>query len=117
MSFLEGRRAVVTGAGDIGSVVLRDRRHLGNDGFLVCIVALDEFDGSILYGPEIISRGFVYIRDNEGLILRAQEIVRKEVRGKVSPTTLTRRIRNALATFCNDEMGRRPMVLPVVIQV
>ena len=105
------------GVGDIGSVVLRDRRHLGNDGFLVCIVALDEFDGSILYGPEIISRGFVYIRDNEGLILRAQEIVRKEVRGKVSPTTLTRRIRNALATFCNDEMGRRPMVLPVVIQV
>ena len=105
------------GVGDVGGVVLRDRRHLGSGGFLVCIVALDEFDGSILYGPEIISRGFVYIRDNEGLILRAEEIVRKEVKGKVSPTALSRRIRNALATFCSNEMGRRPMILPVVIQV
>ncbi|RME64094.1 MAG: ribonuclease J, partial [Caldilineae bacterium] len=51
------------GVGDIGSVVLRDRRHLGNDGFMVCIVALDEFDGTVLYGPEIITRGFVYVRD------------------------------------------------------
>ncbi|MDE0630551.1 MAG: ribonuclease J [Caldilineaceae bacterium] len=105
------------GVGDIGSVVLRDRRHLGSDGFLVCIVALDEFDGSILYGPEIISRGFVYIRDNEGLILRAEEIVRNEVKGKVAPTALSRRVRNALASFCSNEMGRRPMILPVVIQV
>ena len=105
------------GVGDVGGVVLRDRRHLGSDGFLVCILALDEFDGSILYGPEIISRGFVYIRDNEGLILRAEEIVRKEVRGRVSPTALSRRIRNALAAFCSNEMGRRPMILPVVIQV
>ena len=105
------------GVGDVGGVVLRDRRHLGSDGFLVCIVALDEFDGSILYGPEIISRGFVYIRDNEGLILRAEEIVRKEVRGKVPPAALSRRIRNALASFCSNEMGRRPMILPVVIQV
>ena len=105
------------GVGDVGGVVLRDRRHLGSDGFLVCIVALDEFDGSILYGPEIISRGFVYIRDNEGLILRAEEIVRKEVRGKIPPAALSRRIRNALASFCSNEMGRRPMILPVVIQV
>ena len=105
------------GVGDVGDVVLRDRRHLGSDGFLVCIVALDEFDGSILYGPEIISRGFVYIRDNEGLILRAEEIVRKEVRGKVPPAALSRRIRNALASFCSNEMGRRPMILPMVIQV
>ncbi len=105
------------GVGDVGGVVLRDRRHLGSDGFLVCILALDEFDGSILYGPEIISRGFVYIRDNEGLILRAEEIVRSEVKGKVAPSALSRRIRNALASFCSNEMGRRPMILPVVIQV
>ena len=105
------------GVGDIGSVVLRDRRHLGSDGFLVCVVALDEFDGSILYGPEIISRGFVYIRDNEGLIQRAEEIVRNEVKGKATPTVLSRRVRNALASFCSNEMGRRPMILPVVIQV
>lgn len=105
------------GVGDIGNVVLRDRRHLGNDGFLVCIVALDEFDGSILYGPEIISRGFVYIRDNERLIQRAEDMVRKEVKSKAPPSALSRRIRNALTTFCRSEMGRRPMVLPVVIEV
>jgi ribonuclease J len=105
------------GVGDIGSVVLRDRRHLGSDGFLFCVVALDEIDGSILYGPEIISRGFVYIRDSEGLIQRAEDVVRKEVKGKASPTAHSRRIRNALATFCSSEMGRRPMILPVVIEV
>lgn len=105
------------GVGDIGSVVLRDRRHLGNDGFLVCIVALDEFDGTILYGPEIISRGFVYMRDNEELIQRASEAVRKEIKGKTPVAALSRRIRNALATFSSTELGRRPMILPVVLEV
>ena len=51
------------GIGDVGNVVLRDRGHLGQNGFIVCILALDEFDGAILYGPEIISRGFVYMRE------------------------------------------------------
>jgi len=105
------------GVGDIGTVVLRDRGHLGSDGFMVCIVALDEFDGSILYGPEIITRGFVYVRDNEGLLKRAADTVRKEIKPNTPSSVLSRKIRNELSAFCHREMGRRPMILPVVIEV
>jgi len=105
------------GVGDIGTVVLRDRGHLGSDGFMVCIVALDEFDGSVLYGPEIITRGFVYVRDNEGLLKRASDTVRNEIKPNTPASVLTRKIRNELAAFCHREMGRRPMILPVVIEV
>jgi ribonuclease J len=105
------------GVGDIGNVVLRDRRHLGTNGFIVCIVALDEYDGQILFGPEIISRGFVYMRDNEDLIRRAGDLVRKEITAGAPAAALSRKIRNALTTFAQKEMGRRPMILPVVIEV
>ncbi|MBI1298576.1 RNase J family beta-CASP ribonuclease [bacterium] len=105
------------GVGDIGSVVLRDRKHLGNNGFIVCIVALDEFDGSILYGPEIISRSFVYMRDSEDLIRRAGDLVRKEITAGAPASAISRKIRNALTTFAQKEMGRRPMILPVVLEV
>ena len=105
------------GVGDIGTVVLRDRGHLGSDGFMVCIVALDEFDGSVLYGPEIITRGFVYVRDNEGLLKRASETVRNEIKPNTPASVLSRKIRNELSAFCHREMGRRPMILPVVIEV
>jgi ribonuclease J len=105
------------GVGDIGSVVLRDRKHLGTNGFIVCIVALDEYDGSILYGPEIISRGFVYMRDSEDLIRRASDMVRKEITGGAPASAISRKIRNALTTFAQKEMGRRPMILPVVLEV
>jgi ribonuclease J len=105
------------GVGDIGSIVLRDRQHLGEGGFLVCVVALDEFDGAILYGPEIISRGFVYMRENEELIRRAQDAVRKEIKKGAPASAIAKKIRTALLNFTTKEMGRRPMVLPVVLEV
>lgn len=105
------------GVGDVGNVVLRDRRHLSQDGFMVCVVAVDESDGAVLYGPEIISRGFVYMRDNEELFERAQEAVNKVMKKKVPVQVLEEKIRDALATFAHKEMGRRPMVLPLVMEV
>lgn len=105
------------GVGDIGNVVLRDRRHLGHDGFMVCIVALDEFDGNLVYGPEIISRGFVYMRDNEDLIKRAEEAVSKVVKKRAPGRVMENKVKDALAGFCQRELGRRPMVLPVVLEV
>ena len=105
------------GIGDIGNVVLRDRRHLGNDGFVVCIAALDEFDGNLIYGPEIISRGFVYMRDNEELIQRAEDAVRKVLKKKAPGRVMENKVKDALAGFCQREMGRRPMILPVVLEV
>lgn len=105
------------GVGDVGNVVLRDRRHLSEDGFIVCVVALDEVDGEVIYGPEIISRGFVYVRDNEDMIKRAQEVV-QDVLKKGSPASvLENKIKDALTNFSSKEIGRRPMILPLVMEV
>jgi ribonuclease J len=101
----------------VGNVVLRDRRHLSQDGFLVCVVAIDEVDGEIIYGPEIISRGFVYIRDSEDLINRARDVVENLLKKRVPTQVLENKIRDALTTFTYKEMGRRPMILPLVMEV
>ncbi|NJN82061.1 MAG: ribonuclease J [Caldilineaceae bacterium] len=105
------------GVGDVGNVVLRDRRHLSQNGFIVCIVALDEFDGEIIYGPEIISRGFVYMREQEDLIKRAQEAVIKVLKKRVPQRMMEEKIKDALGSFTYREIGRRPIVLPLVIEV
>ncbi|MEX1021186.1 MAG: ribonuclease J [Litorilinea sp.] len=105
------------GIGDIGTVVLRDRRHLSENGFIVCILALDEFDGEILFGPEIISRGFVYMRENDDLIKRAREVVMKTIKKKAPQQVMEERIKEALASFTYKEVGRRPIVLPLVMEV
>jgi ribonuclease J len=105
------------GIGDVGNVVLRDRRHLSENGFIVCILALDEYDGEILYGPEIISRGFVYVREHEDLIKRAQEVVLKTIKKRAPQQVLEEKIKDALANFTYKEIGRRPMVLPLVMEV
>ncbi len=105
------------GVGDVGNVVLRDRQHLSQDGFIVCVVAVDEFTGDVIYGPEIISRGFVYIRDNEELFKRAQEAVNKVLKKKAPSQVLEEKIKDALATFAHKEMGRRPMIMPLVMEV
>ncbi|MFN3332091.1 MAG: ribonuclease J [Caldilinea sp.] len=105
------------GVGDIGNVVLRDRKQLSQEGFIVCIIAVDEYDGEIIYGPEIISRGFVYMREQEDLIRRAQEAVSKVIKKKAPTAVLENKIKDALGNFTAREIGRRPMVLPLVIEV
>jgi ribonuclease J len=105
------------GVGDVGSVVLRDRKQLSQDGFIVCIVAIDEFDGEVVYGPEIISRGFVYVREQEDLIRRAQDAVSKVIKKKTPVSVLENKIKDALGNFAAREIGRRPMILPLVIEV
>ena len=105
------------GVGDVGSVVLRDRKQLSQDGFIVCIVAIDEFDGEVVYGPEIISRGFVYMREQEELIKRAQDAVSKVLKKKTPASVMENKIKDALGNFASREIGRRPMILPLVIEV
>lgn len=105
------------GVGDVGNVVLRDRRHLSQDGFIVCVVAVDEVDGEVVYGPEILSRGFVYMRDNEELFERAQETILKVLKKRAPAQVQEDKIREALAAFAHKEMGRRPMILPLVMEV
>jgi ribonuclease J len=105
------------GVGDVGRVVLRDRYHLSRDGFLVAIVALDMDSGEILVGPEILSRGFVYMRDSEELI----DLAREEVWHALSPvgprSVVSAKIKDALGELCYRHTGRRPVILPVVMEV
>ncbi len=104
------------GVGDVGSVVLQDRVRLSQDGFMVVVIILDEETGQLLEGPEIISRGFVYMRDADELIAGAEEQVRLALRDGTKEA-LSDRMRKRLGQFLYERTKRRPMVLPVVIEV
>ena len=105
------------GVGDVGRVVLRDRHHLSRDGFLVAIVALDMDTGEILVGPEILSRGFVYMRDSEELMELAREQVWQALEDVGPRSAVSAKIKDALGEFCYQQTGRRPVILPVVMEV
>lgn len=105
------------GVGDVGRVVLRDRHHLSRDGFLVAIVALDMDTGEILVGPEILSRGFVYMRDSEELMELAREQVWQALEHVGPRSAVSAKIKDALGEFCYQQTGRRPVILPVVMEV
>ena len=104
------------GIGDVGDVVLRDRRLLSHDGFVVVVVALDEATGELIEGPDIISRGFVYMRGAEDLIEQAKDIV-IEVLSNGHRDTASSLIHDSLAEFLYRRTRRRPMIFPVVLEV
>lgn len=107
------------GVGDVGAVVLRDRQHLAQDGFLIAIVALNRDTGELAREPELISRGFVFIRDAEQLLAQAKQQVIKALQ-KHGPTHsfgVEDRIHGVLSEFLYQQTRRRPMILPVVMQV
>jgi ribonuclease J len=104
------------GIGDVGEVVLRDRRLLSHDGFVVVVVALDELTGELIEGPDIVSRGFVYMRDAEDLIEEAKGLV-IEVLSNGHRDTASNLIRDTLAEFLYRQTRRRPMIFPVVLEV
>ncbi len=105
------------GVGDIGRIVLRDRRHLSRDGFLVAIVGVDGTTGEVLVEPEILSRGFVYMRDSEELIETAKERV-WEALGQSGPSSaIGNKIKDVLGNLVYQETRRKPMILPVVLEL
>jgi ribonuclease J len=104
------------GIGDVGEVVLRDRHLLSRDGFVVVVVALDEVTGDLIEGPDIISRGFVYMRDAEDLIEQAKSLVIEALANGHRDTANTL-IRDTLAEFLYRQTRRRPMIFPVVLEV
>ncbi len=105
------------GVGDVGQVVLRDRQHLSRDGFLIAVVAVDEKTGELLAEPDIISRGFVYMREAEELIEQAKEKVLTALEKSGSPAVVSTKIKETLSEFLYEQTRRRPMILPVVIEV
>lgn len=111
------------GIGDVGNVVLRDRKHLAEDGILVVVVTLSKSDGKILTGPDIISRGFVYVRESEALLDNINRLVlitieELQTGGSLMKwTILKHKIKEAIGKYVYAQTKRRPMILPIVIEV
>lgn len=109
------------GVGDVGQIVLRDRQVLAQDGILMAVLTVDKETGQPLAGPDIVTRGFVYMRDAEELLESARERVRESfegLNGHASDWTFVKdKIRHTLSEFLYERTHRRPMVLPVVVEV
>ena len=105
------------GVGDVGSVVLRDRHLLSRDGFVVVVVAVDADTGQVVADPDIITRGFVYLRESGDLIDEAVACVLDALEPGGLGAAVNTKIKNTLAQFFFDKIKRRPMILPVVVEV
>jgi ribonuclease J len=106
------------GIGDVGTVVLRDRHLLSRDGFVVVVMAIDEKSGSLIDGPDIISRGFVYIRNSEDLIEEAKErIIDLMESGHAHRDLVASVIKDDLSQFLYQRTRRTPMIFPVVLEI
>ena len=115
--FVDGK-----GVGDVGDAVLRERQHLARDGMVVVVVGLDPRTRAVVAGPEIISRGFVDLQDQEALFDAAKRLVIEVLAGcpeeeRGDAAVLKENIRVALRKFIQKNFDRRPMVLPVVIEM
>ncbi|MFD0869131.1 Ribonuclease J 1 [Chlamydia abortus] len=110
------------GVGDVGNIVLRDRKLLSQDGILVVVVTLSKQEGNILSGPDIISRGFVYVRESEGLLDEANRIVTGTLNKLMNENvnewaSLKTHVKDALGRFLYEQTRRRPMILPIIMEV
>lgn len=110
------------GVGDVGNIVLRDRKLLSQDGILVVVVTLSKQNGTILSGPDIISRGFVYVRESEELLEEANRIVTQTLNKCMEDnvnewSSLKTSVRDALGRYLYDQTRRRPMILPIIMEV
>ena len=106
------------GGGDVGESVLRDRKHLSEDGMIIVVLCFDHETGELISGPEIISRGFVYVKENEELLEGARETVRKLLDSRMyefsSTSALKEAVREALKKYLNDTIRRDPMILTII---
>lgn len=109
------------GVGDVGSIVLRDRKMLSEEGLIVIVMAVDEESGFLLSGPDLVSRGFVYVRESEELMDDAKNAVRQAVNEAFDKgcdmNELKNRAKEALSKFVYSRTGRRPMILPITMSL
>ena len=110
------------GVGDVGNIVLRDRQHLAEDGILIVVLALDGVGNQLVSGPDIVSRGFVYVRESDELLEEARSIIEEGVlncldRGISDWGKIKSVIRDSLDDFVWKKTKRRPMILPIIMEV
>jgi len=111
-----------TGVGDVGAVVLRDRKHLAQDGMIVVIVNLSSEDGSLVSSPDIVTRGFIYVKESEQLMSELRDVVTRSTDQYISDgvndwTALKGQIKRALADHLYKKTKRNPMILPVITEI
>jgi ribonuclease J len=110
------------GIGDVGHIVLRDRKHLSEDGLMIVILTISRDSGKLLAEPDVISRGFVYVRTSEELMDEARKVVKDTISSLVSRptpdwTTIKSDVKTALNKYLYEKTKRRPMILPVVVEI
>ena len=110
------------GVGDVGNIVLRDRKHLAEDGLIVVVVTIDGASGTVVAGPDIISRGFVYVRESENLMEIIREVAKEALdeceRNKIRDwTTIKTKLKYRIADELYRDTKRKPMILPVIMEV
>lgn len=110
------------GVGDVGNIVLRDRQHLAQDGIMIVVLTLERYSNQLLAGPDIVSRGFVYVRESEGLMDEARQVVEKALDNCMKKhITDWGKIKSAIRDDLNDFLWKRtkrsPMILPIIMEV
>ncbi|MGG7177227.1 ribonuclease J [Clostridium paraputrificum] len=111
-----------SGVGDVGNIVLRDRKSLSQDGIITVVVAINKESKTITSGPDIITRGFVYVRDSEALMGELRRISYKAVEGCLEENVtqwseIKRKLRNDVSSYVYENIKRRPMIVPVIVEI
>ena len=110
------------GVGDVGNIVLRDRQHLSQDGLIIIVMTMDGSSGEIVSGPDVISRGFVYVRESENLMEDVKREIREEVRkfeekGVTDWSTIKATLKDDLREYIFQKTKRNPMILPIIMEI
>lgn len=110
------------GVGDVGNIVLRDRQHLAEEGIIIVVMTLENGSGMVLAGPDIVSRGFVYVRGADGLMEEARHVLNDTMdrcmyKGITDWSKIKTEIRDSLGDFVWKETKRRPMIIPIIMEV
>ena len=110
------------GVGDVGSVVLRDRKHLAEDGLMVVVVTIESETGTVVAGPDILSRGFVYVRENEEMMDEARKLLVDTLDSCLGSNmhdwnAIKTSMKNAVSDFIFRKTGRKPMILPIIEEI
>lgn len=110
------------GVGDVGNIVLRDRQHLSQDGLIIIVMTMDSSTGEIIAGPDVISRGFVYVRESENLMENVKAVIRNEIekceRNHITDwSTIKSNLRDNLKDYIAQKTKRNPMILPIIMEV
>ena len=110
------------GVGDVGNIVLRDRQHLAEDGIMIVVLALDQYSNFLVSGPDIVSRGFVYVKESDELMEEARELMAGVIencldRGISDWGKIKNSIKDSLGDYVWKKTKRRPMILPIILEV